>query len=119
PSRSPWIAMRLRSRQTTCITGSQPACASSTETLKLDMWQLAPAASVTLSASTQPRNGSSRERTSAGSAESGGGNSAVTTNAPLASSASSLLPEGCTGASNARHPGGASSVISASQVDLP
>ena len=95
---SPWIAIRLRSRQVICITGSQPACNSSAETPRLDMWQLAPLPSVTLIASTWPRKYSSRAYTSAGSAESGGENSAVTANVPCASRASKPLPEAVAGA---------------------
>ena len=49
------MAMRLRSRQVICITGSKPACISSADTPRLDMWQLAPLPSVTLIASTLPR----------------------------------------------------------------
>jgi hypothetical protein len=44
--------MRLRSRHEICMIGSQPDCTSSTDTPRLDMWQFAPKASVTLSAST-------------------------------------------------------------------
>jgi hypothetical protein len=45
------MAIRFRSRQETCITGSYPARVSRAHMPTLDMWTLAPEASVALMAS--------------------------------------------------------------------
>jgi hypothetical protein len=58
-----------------------------------DMWQLAPEASVALSASATSANGRAASNTSSGSALSGGFSSAVTANLPWRSTRSSRLPE--------------------------
>ncbi len=51
PSKSPCMAMRLRSRQETCRTGLYPALVNKAQMATLDIWQLAPEASVALIAS--------------------------------------------------------------------
>ena len=60
PSTSPWMAMRLRSRQATCSTGAWPMRVRSAQMPTLDMWQLAPDASTALMASTQPSKTAAR-----------------------------------------------------------
>ena len=58
-----------------------------------DMWQLAPDASVALTASATSFSGSAALSTSRGSAESGGFSSAVTANQPLRSTRSRIEAE--------------------------
>ena len=77
-SRSDWSAMRLRSRQVTCMTGSTPAARARRLPAQLDSRACAPWPSVMLTASTQPRSGSTLRRTASGSAPRGGPTSAVT-----------------------------------------
>ena len=72
------MAMRLRSRQTICITGSRPVCTSSAETATLDMRTTAVWLSVTFTASTAPRSNSAFFRTTSRSVPAGGPSSAVT-----------------------------------------
>src|SRR5215831_19508277 len=71
-SRSDWSAMRLRSRQVTCMTGSTPAARASRLPAQLDSRACAPWPSVMLTASTKPRSGSTFRRTASGSAPRGG-----------------------------------------------
>src|SRR6185503_13836383 len=73
---------RLRSRQVICRIGSIPACTRKCVAARLDRCTLAPAPSVTFTAVTSPFSGSARLRNSAGSVETGGVISAVTTNWP-------------------------------------
>jgi hypothetical protein len=74
--------MRLQSRQVSWRIGSMPACSSSVAAAVALMWARAPAPSVTLTASAKPFNGVARARRSAGSQDTGGTTSAVTTNWP-------------------------------------
>src|SRR6185503_7568727 len=85
PRRSPCSASRLRSRQVICRIGSIPACTRKCVAARLLRWTLAPAPSVTFTAVTSPFSGSARLRNSAGSVDTGGVISAVTTNWPLRS----------------------------------
>ena len=85
PSMSPCSASRLRSRQVIWKIGSMPACTRKCAAARLERCTLAPAPSVTLIAVTSPFSGSARRRNSAGSVETGGVISAVTTNWPLRS----------------------------------
>ncbi len=82
--RSDCRAIRLRSRQVSCITGSTPADFASRLPAKLDSRTWALWLSVTLAASTQPLNRSAFLAIAAGSAPRGGPISAVTTNRPEA-----------------------------------
>src|SRR5215468_11055713 len=81
-SRSDWSASRLRSRQVTCMTGSIPAWAASRLPAQLAIRTFAPALSVMLTASTQPRSCSALRSSAPGSAPRGGPISAVTVNDP-------------------------------------
>ena len=89
PSMSPWSARRLRSRTVNCNTGSMPFLAMMAAQASADIWTLAPAPSVTLTASTSPFRQATLSITAASLAPSGGVVSAVTTKAPAASLASS------------------------------
>ena len=72
PMRSPWSAMRLRSRQVNCRIGSIPACTSIAAAIGAHRWARALAPSVTLTASASPRSGSALRMRSAGSNDTGG-----------------------------------------------
>src|SRR5579862_5211509 len=56
PSRSDWSAMRLRSRQVICMTGSSPAASTARLPAQLASRTFEPWLSVMLTASTQPRS---------------------------------------------------------------
>ena len=83
PSRSAWSAIRLRSRQVNWRIGSIPAPARMAAPASADMWTIARGPSVTLSASTRPRNGSAASSSSPGAPEAGGTSSAVIANSPF------------------------------------
>src|SRR5688572_1211161 len=83
PWRSPCSAIRLRSRQVIWKIGSSPLCTRKCAAARLERCTFAPAPSVTLIAVASPLRGSARRRNSAGSVETGGVISAVTTNCPL------------------------------------
>src|SRR5688572_12192910 len=85
PIRSPCSASRLRSRQVIWKIGSSPDCTRKCAAARLERCTLAPAPSVTLIAVARPFSGSARRRNSAGSVDTGGVISAVTTNWPLRS----------------------------------
>src|SRR5215472_5364990 len=89
PMRSPWSARRLRSRTVNCSTGSTPCWARTAAQAKADICALAPAPSVTFTASARPFRQPARSITADWAAASGGEVSAVMTKAPLRSSASS------------------------------
>src|SRR6266404_3153112 len=91
PSRSPCSARRLRSRQVIWKMGSIPFWTRKCAAARLERWTLAPAPSVTLTAVARPLSGSAREMNSAGSVDTGGVISAVTTKSPLRSLVSRLL----------------------------
>src|SRR6267378_148161 len=91
PSRSPCSARRLRSRQVIWKMGSIPFWTRKCAAARLERWTLAPAPSVTLTAMARPLSGSAREMNSAGSVDTGGVISAVTTKSPLCSLVSRLL----------------------------
>src|SRR5256885_16249201 len=74
--------MRLRSRQLICRIGSTPLLTRKCAAARLDMWAFDPAPSVTLIAVTSLRSASARAMNSAGSVETGGESSAVTTKLP-------------------------------------
>src|SRR5882762_7275807 len=97
PSRSACSAMRFRSRQVICRTGSTPLRTRKCAAARLDMCALDPAPSVTLIAVTSPRNASAWSMNSAGSVDTGGESSAVTTKLPscrcLCSSLMALLDD--------------------------
>src|SRR5574341_1001955 len=82
PSRSPCSASRLRSRQVIWKIGSIPVCTRKCAAARLERCTLAPAPSVTFTAVARPLRGSARRRNSAGSVDTGGVISAVTTNCP-------------------------------------
>src|SRR6185437_13304557 len=86
-------ASRLRSRQVICTIGSMPFCSKRCAATRLARCALAPAPSVTLTAVATPFRGSARFKRSAGTAETGGATSAVTTNEPLPRAADKLLPD--------------------------
>ena len=65
PMRSPWRARRLRSRTVNCSTGSMPCWASMAAQAKADICALAPAPSVTLTASARPFRQPARASTAA------------------------------------------------------
>ena len=95
PSTSPWMAMRLRSRQEICSTVPIPWRTRIEQMPIDDMWQLAPEASVALIASATSHNGSAALNTSRGSPESGGFNSAVTAKSPRRSTRSRIEADLC------------------------
>ena len=82
PRRSPCSARRLRSRQVIWKIGSMPFCTRKCAAARLERCTLAPAPSVTFTAVARPLSGSARRRNSAGSVDTGGVISAVTTNSP-------------------------------------
>src|SRR5688500_6416973 len=82
PRRSACSASRLRSRQVIWNIGSMPFCTRKCAAARLDRCTLAPAPSVTLTAVATPLSGSARLRNSAGSVDTGGVISAVTTKSP-------------------------------------
>src|SRR6185295_2491450 len=67
-----------------CSTGSMPFCSRKWAAARLDMWTLAPAPSVTLSAAARPFSGSAAARKAAGSVDTGGDTSAVMVKRPAA-----------------------------------
>src|SRR5687768_6691995 len=91
PRMSACSASRLRSRQVIWNIGSMPFCTRKCDAARLDRCTLAPAPSVTLTAVATPLSGSARLRNSAGSVDTGGVISAVTTKSPLFSLAWRLL----------------------------
>ena len=91
PRISPCSARRLRSRQVIWNIGSMPFCTRKCAAARLERCTLAPAPSVTFTAVTSPLSGSARLRNSAGSVDTGGVISAVTTKSPAFSLACRLL----------------------------
>src|SRR5579871_5034705 len=89
PIRSPWRARRLRSRTVNCSTGSMPCWARMAAHAIADICALAPAPSVTLTASARPFRQEVRSITLSAEAASGGEVSAVITKARRCSRASS------------------------------
>lgn len=83
-SRSDCRAMRLRSRQVSCMTGSTPASRTSRLPAMLDIRTWALWLSVTLAASTHPRSSAALRVIAPGSAPRGGPISAVTAKRPAA-----------------------------------
>src|SRR5688572_16310949 len=91
PRMSPCSARRLRSRQVIWKIGSMPFWTRKCAAARLERCTLAPAPSVTLTAVIRPFSGSARLRNSAGSVDTGGVISAVTTKSPACSFAWRLL----------------------------
>src|SRR5256885_4765361 len=91
PRMSPCSASRLRSRQVIWKIGSIPFCTRKCAAARLERCTFAPAPSVTLTAVTSPFKGIARLRNSAGSVDTGGVISAVTTKSPLFNLAWRLL----------------------------
>jgi hypothetical protein len=85
PSRSDCSAMRLRSRQVICITGSSPAARTARLAAQLAIRAFEPWLSVTLTASTQSRSSAAVFVTGSVPAPRGGLISAVTAKPPEAS----------------------------------
>src|SRR5215218_6980590 len=90
PAMSACSASRLRSRQTSCITGSIPRSSRAMATATGDACACAAVLSVALTASTYGSNGSNRSLTASRSPPSTARSSAVTTRRPALSAASSL-----------------------------
>ena len=82
PSRSLVSPIRLRSRQVSCMTGSNPAAATRADPACDDMCAEEVGLSVTLTASAYPTRPRAWSRTGPGSADRGGTTSAVTQNVP-------------------------------------
>src|SRR5687767_9827971 len=91
PRMSPCSARRLRSRQVIWKMGSMPFWTRKCAAARLDRCTFAPAPSVTFTAVASPLSGSARLRNSAGSVDTGGVISAVTTKSPALSLACRLL----------------------------
>src|SRR5690348_15139742 len=89
PRMSPCSASRLRSRQVIWKIGSMPLLTRKCAVARLERWTFAPAPSVTFTAVASPLSGMARRRNSAGSVDTGGVISAVSTNWPLRSRACS------------------------------
>ncbi len=87
PRISAWSAIRFRSRQPSCMTGSTPTSRHRRAAARGLIRTTAPCPSVTLTASTHPCNMRAFLLTSSASAPRGGPTSAVTTNPPLRSRA--------------------------------
>src|SRR3954462_5446058 len=85
PRMSPFSASRLRSRQVIWKIGSMPFCTRKCAAARLERCTFAPAPSVTFTAVATPLSGSARLRNSAGSVDTAGVISAVTTKSPACS----------------------------------
>jgi hypothetical protein len=77
---SPCSASRFRSRQVIWKIGSMPLCTRKCAVARLERCTFAPAPSVTFTAVASPFRGIARRRNSAGSVDTGGVISAVSTN---------------------------------------